>query len=269
MFRTFYGLTFDPFNKDVINKNFYKSYQFSQALSRLEFLKQNKGFGLITGEPGTGKSSLLRYFKESLNPNLYKCVYIPLSTLTVMDFYRALCDGLGVEPANKKVAIFKQIQESIFNYSANKNITPIIILDEVQFLKNSVLDDLRIIFNFQMDSKDLAIIVLAGQTNFINQINRSNHEALRQRISVNYHLEGLGANEVKDYIISRLSAAGCNEPIFADDCFELLYSMTNGQLRDVNSIARMCLISAASKASKCITKEDIFNAHKEVSIITN
>ena len=59
--------------------------------------------------------------------------------------------GLGVEPANRKVAIFKQIQESIFNYATNKNITPIIILDEVQFLKNSVLDDLRIIFNFQMD----------------------------------------------------------------------------------------------------------------------
>ena len=144
-----------------------------------------------------------------------------------------------------------------------------IILDEAQFLKNSVLDDLRIIFNFQMDSKDLAIIVLAGQTNFINQINRSNHEALRQRISVNYHLEGLGANEIKDYIVSRLSAAGCNEPLFADDCFDLLYSMTNGHPREINSICRMCLISAASKENKFITKEDIFNAHKEVSIISN
>ena len=269
MYRAYYGLTFDPFTKEVNTKNFYKSYQFNQGLSRLDFLKQNKGFGLITGEPGAGKSSLLRYFKESLNPNLFKCVYIPLSTLTVMDFYRALCDGLGVEPANKKVTIFKQIQESIFNYATNKNITPIIILDEAQFLKNSVLDDLRIIFNFQMDSKDLAIIVLAGQTNFINQINRSNHEALRQRISVNYHLEGLGANEIKDYIVSRLSAAGCNEPLFADDCFDLLYSMTNGHPRGINSICRMCLISAASKENKFITKEDIFNAHKEVSIISN
>ena len=89
MYRAYYGLTFDPFTKEVNTKNFYKSYQFNQGLSRLDFLKQNKGFGLITGEPGAGKSSLLRYFKESLNPNLFKCVYIPLSTLTVMDFYRA------------------------------------------------------------------------------------------------------------------------------------------------------------------------------------
>jgi type II secretory pathway predicted ATPase ExeA len=269
MFKVFYGLTFDPFTKEVENKNFYKSNQFNQALSRLEFLKKNRGFGLITGEPGTGKSSLLRYFKESLNPNLYKCVYIPLSTLTVMDFYRALCDGLGVEPACKKVTIFKQIQESIFNYSTNKNITPVIILDEIQFLKNSVLDDLRIIFNFQMDSKDLAIIVLTGQTNSINQINRSNHEALRQRITINYHLEGLSWNEVKDYVLSRLSVAGCNEPIFEEDCFELLYTMSNGQIREINSIARMCLISAALKGVRIISKDDIFNAHKEVSIISN
>ena len=72
MYKAFFGLTMDPFSKEVESKNFYKSYQFNQALSRLDFLKQNKGFGLITGEPGTGKSSLLRYFKESLNPNLYK-----------------------------------------------------------------------------------------------------------------------------------------------------------------------------------------------------
>lgn len=269
MYKAFYGLSFDPFTKEVINKNFYKSYHFNQALSRLDFLKQHKGFGLITGEPGTGKSSLVRYFKESLNPNLFKCVYIPLSTLTVMDFYRALCDGLGVEPANRKVTIFKQIQESIFNYSSNKNITPIIILDEVQFLKNSVLDDLRIIFNFQMDSKDLALVLLTGQTNFINQINRSNHEALRQRISVSYHMEGLTSNEVKDYVLNRLGAAGCNEPIFEDDCYELIYTMTNGQFRQINSLARICLIAAASKGSRTISKEDLFQAQKEASIITD
>lgn len=269
MYKAFYGFKFDPFSKEIETKDFFKSYQFNQCLSRLDFLKSNRGFGLITGDPGTGKTSVVRYFKDNLNPNLFKCVYIPISTLTVTDFYRAICDGLGVEPASKKVSIFKQIQESIFNYATNKNITPVIIIDEAQFLKNSVLDDLRIIFNFQMDSKDLAIIVLTGQPNFINQINRSNHEALRQRISVNYHMEGLKDTEVKEYITSRLRVAGCDEPIFSDDSFELLYSITNGHLRELDSIARMCLIASASKNVRNITKEDVFNAHKEVSIISN
>ncbi len=269
MYKAFFGLKFDPFTKEVESKNFFKSNQFNQALNRLEFLKEHRGFGLITGEPGTGKSSLLRYFKENLNPNLFKCVYIPISTLTVMDFYRALCDGLGVEPANRKVTLFKQIQESIYNYSINKNITPIIILDEVQLIKNSILDDLKIIFNFKMDSKDLAIVLLTGQTNFINQINRLSHEALRQRIIINYHLDGLEHNEIKDYVTSRLSVAGCNEPIFSDDSYEILYSVTNGKLRNINSIATFCLIQAASDGRKIISKDDIFNADKEVNIMIN
>ena len=112
-----------------------------------------------------------------------------------MDFYRALCSGLGIIPSHKKVIMFKQIQESIYTYHQSKNITPVIIVDEAQFLKNSVLDDLRIIFNFEMDSKDYAILILSGQTPFITQLSRQPHEALRQRIVVNYYLKGLTKDE--------------------------------------------------------------------------
>ncbi|MGI6113725.1 MAG: AAA family ATPase, partial [Mahellales bacterium] len=87
-----------------------------------------------------------------------------------------------------------------------------------------VLDDLRLIFNFEMDSKDYAILILSGQTPFINQISRQTHEALRQRIMVNYYLKGLTKDETKEYIESRLKACGCYEPIFTDSAYELLYS---------------------------------------------
>ena len=243
MFKAFYGLSYDPFLKSIETKDHFKSQDFNDALSRLEFLKSTKGFGLITGEPGVGKSFLLRYFVDSLNPNLFKPVYIPISTLTVMDFYRALCNGLGIIPAHKKVLMFKQIQESIYTYQHSKNITPVIIVDEAQFLTNSVLDDLRLIFNFEMDSKDYAILILSGQTPFITQISRQPHEALRQRIVVNFYLKGLTKDESKDYIKSRLGSAGCHEPIFTDSAYELLYSSTNGSVRTLNSLVRMCLIS--------------------------
>jgi len=266
MFKTYYGLTFDPFTKDTEIKHFYKSKEFKEALNRIEFLKSTKGIGLITGQPGIGKSSLLRYFESTLNPNLYKCVYIPLSTLTVMDFYKALCDGLGIIPAFKKVTMFKQIQEAIYNYSYNKSITPVIILDEAQFLKNAILDDLRIILNFNMDSKDHAILLLVGQTTFINQLQRQNHDALRQRIVVNYYLNGLSKEEVKEYISSKLAFAGCHEPLFNDDAFELLFSCTNGLLRPLNTIARLCLISGAAKQTRSIDSEIVFNAQKEANL---
>lgn len=266
MFKAFYGLSFDPFEKDLDVKYFFKSKSFSEALNRLEFLKSTNGFGLITGEPGAGKSSLLRYFVNSLNPNLYKSVYIPLSTLTVMDFYRALCDGLGIIPAFKKVNMFKQLQECIYSYYNNRRITPVIIIDEAQFLKNSVLDDLRIIFNFEMDSKSYAILILSGQTPFITQLQRQPHEALRQRIVVNYCLKGFTKDETKDYIDSRLKIAGSTEPIFTDDAYELMYSSTSGLIRPLNSLARMCLISGANQKLRSINSEVVFQAQTELNI---
>jgi type II secretory pathway predicted ATPase ExeA len=266
VFQAFYGLCCDPFPKDMDVKHHFKSQDFSQALNRLEFLKNTLGFGLLTGEPGVGKSFLLRYFVSTLNPNLYKCVYIPISTLTVMEFYRALCSGLGVIPFHKKVDMFRQIQESIYMYRQSKNITPVIIIDEAQFLKNQVLDDLRIIFNFEMDSKDYAILILSGQIPFISQLSRQPHEALRQRIVVNYCLKGLTKDETKEYVLSRLKIAGCSEPIFTDNAFELLFSSTNGCLRPLNSLARMCLISGANEKLKSIDAEVVFQAQTELNI---
>ncbi|MCK9267769.1 MAG: AAA family ATPase [Alkaliphilus sp.] len=267
MYKAFYGLSDDPFLKSIETKECFSSQDFTEALSRLEFLKSTKGFGLITGEPGVGKSFLLRCFVDSLNPNLFKSVYIPISTLTVMDFYRAVCNGLGIIPAHKKISMFKQIQESIYTYQYSKNITPVIIVDEVQFLTNSVLNDLRLIFNFDMDSKDYAILILAGQTPFINQISRQTHEALRQRIVVNYHLEGLTKDETKEYILSRLTANGCHEPIFTDSAYELLYLSTNGFIRTLNSLVRMCLISGANEKLRSIDNELVFMAQNELNIV--
>jgi type II secretory pathway predicted ATPase ExeA len=127
-----------------------------------------------------------------------------------MNFSKAICDGLGIIPGFKKVTMFKQIQEYIYTYSYNKNITPVIILDEAQFLKKAILDDLRIILNSNMDSKDYAVLLLVGQTAFINQLQRQNHDTLRQRIVINYYLNGLSREEVKEYITSRLAFAGCH-----------------------------------------------------------
>lgn len=267
MYKVFYGLSYDPFLRSAETKEYFKTRDFNEALSRLEFLKTTRGFGLITGEPGTGKSFLLRCFVSSLNSNLFKTVYIPISTLTVMDFYRAICNGLGIIPAHKKVDMFKQIQESIHTYYHSKNITPVIIVDEAQFLKNSVLDDLRIIFNFEIDSRDYAILILSGQTSLITQLNRQAHEALRQRIVVNYYLRGLTKDETKEYIKSRLSLGGCHEPIFTDDAYELLYSGTNGSIRTLNSLVRMCLISGANEKLKSIDSEIVFSAQNELNIV--
>jgi general secretion pathway protein A len=98
MFKAFWGMEFNPFDKGISEKNYFKSIDFTQSTARLEHLKTTKGIGLFTGYAGTGKTFVLRCFASTLNPNLYKVVYIPLSTVTVIEFYRSLCFGLGIEP---------------------------------------------------------------------------------------------------------------------------------------------------------------------------
>ena len=121
MFTAYYALSFNPFTNEIDTKYSFQSKDFIQALARLELLRQHKGIGLLNGEPGCGKSFVLRCFVSSLSKSLYKTVYIPITTLTVREFYRALCDGLGVIPAYKKVDMFKQIQESIYSYTSKKH----------------------------------------------------------------------------------------------------------------------------------------------------
>src|SRR5690554_3939605 len=241
MFTVYYGMDFNPFSKEIDIKHHFKSTDYVQATSRLEYLKKSKGIGVLTGEPGCGKTFSLRCFSNSLNKNLYKIVYIPITTLTVKEFYRALCDGLGVIPSYKKVDLFKQIQESIYTYST-KNITPVIVIDEVQFISNSILDDLRIILNFDMDSKNYCIAILCGQPKLVLQLNRQAHEALRQRVTVNFAFKGLTREEVKDYILSRLKCSGVSEPIFEDNSYEFIFSSTGGCVRQINNLATMGLI---------------------------
>jgi len=222
MFKAFYGMQFNPFSKELSSKDAFHSFDYSEAMGRLNYLKENKGFGLFTGLPGTGKSFTLRSFANSLNPNLYKVIYIPLTTITVMDFYRALCLELGIEPRVKKILMFQDIQQRIRSLCQNKKITPIIIIDESQYLSNAILNDLKILFNFDIDSIDYVALILAGQPTLNTMLQRQNHEALKQRIIINYTFTGLNTEEVSNYITSRLKLCGVNTPIFTEDAISLI-----------------------------------------------
>jgi type II secretory pathway predicted ATPase ExeA len=265
MFQAFYGMTFNPFHKDIDVKHHFSSKDFGQVVHRLEYLKKIKGIALLTGEPGSGKSFTLRYFVQQLNPSLFKPIYLPLSTLTVMDFYRALALGLGHPPKFKKIDLFHQIQEAVIS-SAHRNITPVVIVDEAQFIKNAVLDDLRILLNFSMDSQNLAILILSGQSPLVTQLNRQHHEALRQRITLNYTFHGLEKTELKEYVTSQLKLVGVTDPLFTEDALELVYSTTNGLVRKINNLLTMALLIGSQKQVRTIDAELVYAAQQETDL---
>ena len=115
MFNPYYSLAFNPFDKQQVKESdAFISHDYKEMLSRLDYLKEARGIGLFTSPPGRGKSFCLRCFAKSLNPSLYHMEYMPLSTITVAEFYKELCTILGVSDKGGKPSRFRAIQEQIY-----------------------------------------------------------------------------------------------------------------------------------------------------------
>lgn len=191
MFRQHFGLKFNPFNKEISTNKLFLSHDSKELDSRLKYMLDNRGICLIVGEPGSGKSTGLRKLTENLNNSLYKPCYLALTTLTVRDFYQAMASMLGETPATRKVALFQQIQNAIQNLYYEQRITPVIIIDEIHMAPMTILDDLRLLFNFKMDSANPFVLILSGQPQIRNKLALNTCYPLRQRISMRYSMQGL------------------------------------------------------------------------------
>lgn len=267
LFKSFWGMEFNPFDKSISEKTCFKSTDYSQAFARIEHLKKVKGIGLFTGLSGVGKTFTLRCAVAALNPNLYKVVYIPLSTVTVMEFYRSLAFALALEPASKKIDLFRSIQERIISLAKDKRIIPFIVIDEAQYLKTEVLNDIMLLLNFDMDSKNHAIFILNGQPILNNTLSKQVHESLRQRIVINYNFEGISKSEMENYINSRLEISGVNETIFNPNSLEAIYASCGGSTRKLNSIIEKCLLIGAQTKNRLITTDIVMAAQNEIELI--
>lgn len=135
MFKPFYGLTFNPFDKSLPENHAFESRDFKQMLSRLDYLKNTRGIGLFTAPPGMGKTFALRCFAKNLNPNLFQISYICLSTVSVSEFYHQFSFELGLDYSSKKTVMFRNIQERLFYLLKEKRKTFILAIDESQYFK--------------------------------------------------------------------------------------------------------------------------------------
>lgn len=254
-----YGMEFNPFLKNS-KEILYEGSEFKEAKFRLDYLAKTKGFGLLTGAPGRGKTTLVRSWSSELNPSLYKVVYTSLSTVTVNDFYRNLAASLGAEASYRKTENFHIIQGEINRLALDKRKTPVIIIDEANYIKNAVLNDLKILFNFEMDSRDRAVILLVGLPQLNNTLQLSIHEPLRQRIIMNYNLDGYSKDEGRAYIEQKLKKAGCTDPVFDENAIEAILNASDGTARMISKLCNASLVIGHSRNSGTITSDIVMQA---------
>lgn len=268
MYQAFFGMTSNPFRKDIPVGQLFQSEDLKSFLARMEYFKQTLGLAVIYGQPGLGKTTALRAFVDRLNPQLFTVVYRPLSQVTVPEFYRGLCNGVGIEPAFKKVDMFQRLQDHIQGLARKKQ-TPVFILDEAQFLSQAILNELRMLFNFHMDSKDYAMVVLCGQDRLVGQLNLHSNQPLRQRVSVHYEFQGLTAAEVPTYIQTLLNHAGVEDPLFTPDAVQALTNLCGGSPRTLDTLVEKALILGFQHKTRALDGGIIQQAHQATALFAN
>lgn len=264
MYKAYYGLTREPFPKDVEPENLFRSSEFSELEGRLKYMKRQRGIMLITGEPGSGKTTAIRNFVSGLSNERFFPIYLPLATVAIGDFYKQLNDALKGESYTAKSVLFKSIQERILHYAIQLNKIPVIIIDEAHLLKNENFFELQIISNFNMDSLDPALFILVAQSHLNDRLARNFLESFNQRINMKFHINSLSVSEVTKLIEHQMQIANASKQIFNENACKAIHNLSGGIVRKVGKLVDKSLALGVSLKKDIITEEEVLTASKEL-----
>ncbi len=254
MFDNFYGLTGKPFQLTPDPEFYFRSITHRKALSYLGYgLAQGEGFIVITGEVGSGKSTLVAHMMQSLDPQQVTVAQIVTSKLDEEEIVHVVAASMGLDvEGHDKASALTEI-ESYLHEEARAGRRCLLVVDESQNLSVPALEELRMFSNFQLGNHPLMQTLLLGQPEFrVTLQSDPGLEQLRQRVIAAHHLEPMQKSEIEPYIIHRLEKVGYQgNPAFDQRVFAELYEASGGIPRRVNQIAnRLLLLGAVEERSR-------------------
>ncbi len=278
MYRAFYQFQKPINHKSIAVKDLFISSGFQEARARLDYMKDKGGILMVSGQPGVGKTTLLRAFAESLDNKSYKTAYAPLATVSVLDFYRQLAHLLAGHAPYKKDVLFRTIQETIYQLAIHKKTIPIIIFDDSHFMKNENFFELQLISNFNFDSLSPALFVLIAQPHLLERLRRPAFEAFYQRISIKINLQPLTREETTLFIEQvitnasgptsqqqgQLGQLGAHKELFTPQAIELIHKRSGGIPRLITTIMEQALLYGAAKNLPTIDENVICQIEPEL-----
>lgn len=248
MYDQFYGFEGRPFQLTPDPIFYFESITHRKALSYLGYgLAQGEGFIVITGDIGSGKTTLVSHLMATIDTARLTASTIVTSQLDGDDLIKMAANSFGIDVAGFDKASALNAIEKFLHSEARAGRRCLLVVDEAQNLSIDALEELRMLSNFQLGSTALLQIFLLGQPEFRDLVhNSSKLEQLRQRIIATHHLEPMDSDEVEPYIEHRLKCAGWNgNPSFNDDAFEEMYEETNGVPRQLNTLMQRVLLMGA------------------------
>lgn len=250
-----FGFKRFPFDKNIKPSDAMDTEPLKESLARLEYIKRRGGILLLTGDPGVGKTLVLRRYVQSLNENLFKTYYTPLSTLSRSDILYHLNRMLGLPHRLSKSAVYSQIQKTLLESKEQLGKTVLLIIDEAHLLQTGPLEELRLLTNFKMDSYDPFILVLSGQSDLRRVMEFAVMEPFNQRIAIRYHMPGLSPNQSKLYVTHHLRLAGAKEPILDEKALEAVHEISFGIPRKIGAVTEQALTYAMFDQKRTVTPE--------------
>jgi len=266
MYNEYFGLTDRPFSIAPDPRYLYMSNQHREALAHLTYgVQQEGGFILLTGEVGTGKTTVCRCFLKQLDDRI-DVAYIVNPKQTSKELLESMCDDLNIAHFQDDVSI-KSLTDAITsrlleNHAKGKS--TVLLIDEAQNLSVEVLEQLRLLTNLETDQKKLLQIILLGQPELLDLLAKPELRQLSQRVTARFHMDKLDRKDIIPYVQHRLAVAGCRMSLFPQRAAKIIEKASGGVPRLINLICDRALLGVYSSNGSTVTPQTLKKAAKEV-----
>jgi general secretion pathway protein A len=268
MYEQFYGLKENPFNVTPNPEYIYLGENHKEALAQLLYgVREKKGFIVITGEVGTGKTTLVHYLLDKLDGNDHTtAAFLFNPKLTVHDFIQYILEDLGVRVQGQtKGEYLHNLHRYLLNaYQKDKRV--VLIVDEAHGLAPELLEEIRLLSNLETSKSKLLQIVLIGQPELDRTLSQPEFRQLRQRINLRYYLSPLSAKETKEYIEKRLRIAGAKAPLFTERAMREIYLRSGGIPRLINIICDNSLLNGYALDQEMVDARSIKEVARDLKL---
>lgn len=265
MYLDFYGLKEKPFSVTSDPNFLYLSKKHQEAISHMQYgIEERMGFLEITGEIGTGKTTICKGLLNTLDEHT-KTAFILNSNLSEIQLLQAIVQDFGIQIKNKqKITLLNELNRFLLEQLKMKN-NSVLIIDEAQNLKPSILEQIRLLSNLETEKEKLLQIILVGQPELKEKLASRELAQLRQRIAIRYHISPLGRDEVEGYINHRLKVAGSeNNDFFKDKAMDEIYKFSRGVPRLINILCDKTLLAGYVKEKKTIDGPMVKKSAREI-----
>jgi general secretion pathway protein A len=266
MYLNYFGLNDNPFSIAPNPDYLYMSPRHKEALAHLTFgLRESGGFVMLTGEVGTGKTTVSRKLLQQLPENTQVAMILN-PTLSALELLATVCDELGLNYQAEKGSLKSFTDLILSKLAANHQagINTVLMVDEAQHLLPEVLEQLRLLTNLETNREKLLKVVLIGQPELQQLLKRNELRQLAQRITARYHLLPLTSPEVRAYIAHRLNVAGGDISIFSQSTLKAVHQITGGIPRVINLLCDRALTLAFTKQQAVVKKSVFFAAAEQI-----